>query len=134
MFEVMKLHVSVMNMQFPLQNHDVRYVLEQFCKQAEVLRGAPGVVFAHYDSVQYGAQRLHCTDGSSVLSTHSLFVVQEFAVDKVRLVGVHPSTVKGRYVDMQLDQWEVMFKIVSGEAAEHEHRIARADAHFKETQ
>jgi len=134
MLSVMKFNVSVMNMQFHVRNHDVRCVLEQFCGQAEVLRG---IFICFYivmcDSVQYGAQRLHCTDGSSVLSTHSLFVVQEFAVDKVRLVGVHPSTVKGRYVDMPLDQWEVMFKIVSGEAAEHEHRILRADAHFKET-
>ena len=105
----------------------------QFCRQAEVLRGGPGVTFAHCDSVQYGAQRLHCTDGSQVLSTHSLFTVQEFAADKVRLNGVHPSAVKGKYVDMPMSQWEVMFKIVSGDVTDHAHCVLRADAYFKET-
>ena len=133
MLSVMKFNVSVMNMQFHVRNHDVRCVLEQFCGQAEVLRGAPGVVFAHYDSVQYGAQRLHCTDCSSVLSTHSLFAVQELAVDTVRLVGVHPTIVKGRYVNMPLEQWELMYKIVSGEPDDHKHRIARADSHYEQT-
>jgi len=129
----MKLHMTVMNMHFALQNHDVRCDLEQFFQQADVLRGAPGVVFAHYDSVQYGAQRLHCTDGSSVLSTHSLFKVQEFAVDTVRLVGVHPTIFKGKYVDMQLEQWELMYKIVSGEPDEHQHRIARVNSQYEQT-
>jgi len=105
----------------------------KFFQQADDLRNADGVVFAHYDSVQYGAQRLYCTDGSSVLSTHSLFRVQELAVDTVRPVGVHPTIFKGKYVDMPLEQYDLMFKIVSGQPGEHEHRIARANSTYEQT-
>jgi len=129
----MKFNVSVMKLRCHLQKHDVMWCVAQFCLQTEVLRGGPGVTYAHYDSVQYGAQRLHCTDGSQVLSSHSLFTVQEFAADKVRLNGVYPSVVKGKYVDVPLSQWKVMFKIVSGDANDHAHRVQRADTHFNET-
>ena len=93
-----------------LHKHDLLWCGVQFCLQTEILRSGTGVTYAHYDSVQFGAQRLHSTDGKQVLSSHSLFTVQEFGADKVRLNGVYPSAVKGKYVDVQLSQWKVMFR------------------------
>ena len=104
----------------------------QFCLQVELLRSGTGQTFAHYDNVQFGAQRLYSTDGKKVLSSHSLFTVQEFAVDKVRLAGAYPNALKAKYVDVTLQQWKVMFKIVNGAASEHETRAERADIHYKE--
>jgi len=124
---VMKLHISPMIMLLLLQNHDLRCVLGQFYQHADVLRNAEGLVFAHYDSVQYGAQRMYCTDGSSVLSTHSLFRVRDLAVDTVRLVGVHPTILKGKFVELPLVVYDLMFKLVSGQPSDHEHRIVRAN-------
>ena len=115
---VMKLHITPMIMLLLLQIHDLRCVLGQFYQHADVLRNAEGLVFAHYDSVQYGAQRLYCTDGSSVLSTHSLFRVQDLAVDTVRLVGVHPTILKGKFVELPLVVYDVMFKLVSGQSSD----------------
>jgi len=119
-------------MSCPLQKCDVLLYGAQFCLQVELLRSGTGVTYAHYDSVQFGAQRLHSTDGKKVLLTHSLFTVHEFGVDKVRLAGVYPTNVKAKYVDVPLPQWNVMFKIVSGDASEHEHHVQRAETHYKE--
>jgi len=68
----------------------------QFCLQGELLRSGAGQTFAHYNGVQFGAQRLYTVDGKQVLSAHSLFTVLEFALDRVRLVGAHPDDVKNK--------------------------------------
>ena len=75
---------------------------------------------------------MYTVDGKQVLAAHSLFTVDEFALDRVKLVGAHPSAVKGKYVDVTVAQWDVMFKIVNGSQSDHAHRVARAVAHHEQ--
>ena len=129
---VNKLHISRMIMLVLKPNHNLRCDLGQFYKHADALRNTEGLVFAHCDGVQYGAQRMSSTDGSMV-STHSLFRVQDLAVDTVKLVCVHPTILKGKIVELPLVVYDVMFKLVGGQLSDHEHRIARANTTHEKT-
>ena len=96
------------------------------------LRSDEGQTFANYHGAQFGARRLYTVDGKIVLAVHSLFTVVEFALDRVMLSGAHPPDVKGKYVDVTLAQWDVMFKIVTDTRHNHESREARAVLHHNQ--
>ena len=130
---VNKLHISRMIILVLEPNQNLRCDLGQFYKHADALRNTEGLVFAHYDGVQYGAQRMSSTDGS-IVSTHSLFRVQALAVDTVKLVCVHPTILKSKIVELPLVVYDVMFKLVGGQLTDHEHRIARANSTHEKSQ
>jgi len=85
----------------------------QFFEQGQKLRDNTGDTFAHYCGTQYGGKRLCTTDGKMPLRDHALLGVKKLAMDGVRLVGAHPPEIKGRYVDIKLQEWTNMFKLVN---------------------
>ena len=73
-------------------------------------------------------------DGKHVLAAHSLFTVVEFAFDWVKLVGVFPPALKGKYVEVTVPQWISMFQIVSTSKGDHQNRVDRAQQHHESLQ
>jgi len=86
--------------------------LAQFFNQSQELRDNKGETFAHYCGTQYGAHRLYTTDGKMPLRDHALLVVKWLAMDGVRLAGAHPPEIKGKFVDVNPQEWAAMFKLV----------------------
>jgi len=68
---------------------------------------------AHYCGTQYGAKRLYTLDGKVGLRDHCLLRVTKLAMDGVRLTGAHPTEIEGKYVDITLQEWTTMFKLVN---------------------
>ena len=68
---------------------------------------------AHYCGTQYGAKRLYTLDGKVALRDHCLLRVTSLAMDGVRLTGAHPSEIQVRYVDITMQEWTTMFKLVN---------------------
>lgn len=81
--------------------------------QADELRTSFGETVAHYCGTQYGAKQLYTVDGTVMLRDHCLLLVIELAMSGVRLAGLHPKEIRGKYVDVNLQTWIVMFKIVN---------------------
>ena len=104
-------------------------VAAQFYEQGDEMRSVDGQAFAHYRGTQFGAQRLCSTDSKKVLAVHALFAVKEFALDKVKLVGVHPLDLKGKFVVLTMPQWAHMSKMVTTSKGDHSNRMLRAEQH-----
>ena len=84
----------------------------QFHDQSAALLSGDRQAFGHYHGAQFGSKRLTTVDGKVVPTAHSLFTVEVFAYDMVRLRGAYPKAVSGKYVDLTMAQWVTMFKIV----------------------
>ena len=84
----------------------------QFLEQYAAVRSADGDLVAHMHGTQFGYSRLSTADGKIVLSAHSLYDVVEFGYAGVRLKGLHPRALAGKYVDLSEIQWDNMFKLV----------------------
>ena len=56
---------------------------------------------------------MYTLDGKVGLRDHCLLRVTSLAMDGVRLTGAHPSEIRGRYVDITLQEWTTMFKLVN---------------------
>ena len=104
----------------------------QFQEQSAALRSGDGQDFGHYHGAQFGSKRLATADGKVVLTAHSLFTVDVFAYDMVRLRGAYPKAVSGKYVDLTMEQWQAMFKIVYDSNNDHARRLVRAETHYLE--
>ena len=102
----------------------------QFQEQSAALHDGQGIALAHLHGAQFGAKALTTADGKQVLTAHSLFTVETFAFDKVRLRGAHPPAIEAKYVDLTIPQWVTYFKLVRDSDKDHPKRLSRALEHY----